>query len=100
MPNHPARQLSRSRARGLALTGSVLGLLIMFCHRLAASNLAAWQSVRSPGPASLDQATAALCGTLALGLSLWLFVALLLSLLTALGPGPRRSAPLWPAALE
>ncbi len=86
MNHHPARQkLSAARVRGLALMGSALILLTTFCLRLASSNRAAWRSVLDPGPASVDQALAAICGSLALAIALWLLAALLLSLLATLG---------------
>jgi nucleoid-associated protein YgaU len=85
---HPVRRsLSAPRTRGLANASSALALLAMFCRQLAASNRAAWQSVFEPGPATVDQAMAALCGSLALVIALWLLSALLLSLLTALASG-------------
>jgi len=85
---HPIRRLlSAPRTRGLALAGSALALLTMFCLQLAVSNRAAWQSVLEPGPASVDEALAAVCGSLALAIALWLLSALLLSLLAALGSG-------------
>ena len=85
MNSHPVRRmLSAPRTRGLALTGAALALLMMFCLQLAASNQAAWQAVLAPGPASLDQALAAGCGSLALAIALWLAGALLLCLLAAL----------------
>lgn len=88
MTPHPVRRfLSAPRSRGLAITCSVLALLTMFCLQLVASNRAAWQSVSEPGPATVDQALAALCGSLALVIALWLLSALLLSLLAALGSG-------------
>jgi hypothetical protein len=85
---HPIhRLLSAPRTRGLAVAGSALALLTMFCLQLAMSNRAAWQSVLEPGPASVDEALAAVCGSLALAIALWLLSALLLSLLAALGSG-------------
>jgi hypothetical protein len=88
MNPQPVRQLaSASRTRGLALAGAALTLLTMFCLQLAASNRAAWRSVLEPGPASVDQALAAICGSLALAIALWLVSAVLLSLLAVLGSG-------------
>jgi resuscitation-promoting factor RpfA len=79
------RMLAAPRARGLALTISALVVLSAFCRQLGTSTQAAWQSVLEPGPASTDQAAAAICGSVALALALWLLCAVLLSLLAALG---------------
>jgi hypothetical protein len=84
---------SPHRTRGLAIAGSLLALLTMFCLELAVSNRTAWRSVLEPGPATLDEALAAICGSLALGLALWLFSALLLSVLAALASGSRLAIP-------
>ena len=78
------RLLPAQRARGLALAGSALALTSMFCLQLGTSNRSAWQAVLQPGPASPDQGLAAVSGSLALALSLWLLGALLISLLSAL----------------
>jgi nucleoid-associated protein YgaU len=85
---HPVRRLlSAPRTRGLAIAVSALALLVTFCLQLWASNRAAWRSVREPGPASVDEALAAVCGSLALAIAFWLLSAVLLSLLAALGSG-------------
>ena len=47
----------------------------------------AWQSVLAPGPARPDQSLAAISGTLALSLTLWLLGALAVSVLATLGSG-------------
>jgi nucleoid-associated protein YgaU len=84
---HPAhRLLTRPSARGLAVAVAAIAALVMFCLQLSASNRATWRSVRQPGPASVDEALAAVCGSLALVLALWLLSALLISVLAALRP--------------
>jgi resuscitation-promoting factor RpfA len=75
------------RARGLALAASAAIVLMTLGLQLAAMDRAAWRSVLRPGPASLDQALAATAGSVALVLVVWLLIALLLSLLAALGSG-------------
>jgi resuscitation-promoting factor RpfA len=75
------------RIRGLALAASAVIVLTALSLRLGAMDRAAWRSVLQPGPASLDQALAALAGTLALVLVIWLLAALVLSLLAALASG-------------
>ena len=88
MNQHPVRRiLSGPRTRGLAVTAAGLALLTMFGFELAASNHATWQAVFAPGPASLDLALGAICGSLALMIGVWLLTALLLSLLAALVSG-------------
>jgi hypothetical protein len=62
-------------------------LLTMLGWQLGVMNRAAWQDLLQPGPASLDQAVAAITGTLALLLIIWLLIALLVSLLAAAGSG-------------
>jgi nucleoid-associated protein YgaU len=84
-PPQIRQPLSAPRTRGLALTGSGLVLLAMLCLQLASASTAAWRSVLEPGPASIDQALAAICGSVALAIALWLLSALLLSVLAALG---------------
>ena len=78
------RPLSTHRARGLALAGSTLALLCMFGLQLAESNRSTWRAVLQPGPATSDEALAAVCGSLALALSLWLLGALALCVGAAL----------------
>jgi len=82
----PRAQSPAARRRGLALTGAALVLLSMFGTELTSMNLAAWRSIHDSGPASPDQALAAIAGLLALGLTAWLLCALALSLLAALVP--------------
>ena len=78
------------RARGLALAASALILLTMFSLQLGAIIRSAWLSVLQAGPASPDQLVAAVAGSCALALVVWLLGAILLSVLAALGS--RRSA--------
>jgi hypothetical protein len=82
--NPVRRPLSTHRARGLALAGSTFALLCMFALQLAESNRSTWRAVLQPGPATGDQALAAVCGSLALALGLWLLGALALCVGAAL----------------
>jgi resuscitation-promoting factor RpfA len=75
------------RIRGLALAASAMIVLSALSLRLGAMDRAAWGSVLQPGPASLDQALAALAGAFALVLIVWLLAALVFSLLAALASG-------------
>jgi hypothetical protein len=86
MSRAPSPQSSTSPIRGLALTGSALIGVAMFCWQLAVMSRAAWRAVLVPGPADPAQALAALAGSVAFILTLWLFGALALSLLAVIGP--------------
>jgi nucleoid-associated protein YgaU len=81
------------RARGFALAGSAVVLLSGFGWQLGAISRAGWRSVLQPGPADLDQALAAIAGSLALILLAWLLLAVLLSVLAAVSSGTTTLGP-------
>jgi hypothetical protein len=85
--DHVHRSAFVPRARGLALAASAVIVLTTLSLRLVAMDCAAWHSALEPGPASPDQALAAIAGSVALALIVWLLAALMLSLLAALASG-------------
>ena len=82
MGNGEAR--ARVRARGLALASALVLALSGAAAQVAWSTVGAWRAVFADGPARFDDAVAALAGTAAVAIALWLALALVVSALAAL----------------
>jgi nucleoid-associated protein YgaU len=86
----------RIRWHGVALLASGLTLLLGVVSRVSEATTGAARTVAAPGPARLEDVAGALAGAAAIGLLLWLALALTASAVIAVLP--RRSADLSPVA--
>ncbi|MBT0774126.1 hypothetical protein KIH74_34595 [Kineosporia sp. J2-2] len=82
-----------ARSRGAALLATALLLVGGLAAQLSRLTVGAWHELRSPGPASPDQAFGLIAGGAATGVTVWLLIAMTVSVIAALSTRTRLATP-------